>query len=163
MSRHSKLVAASPGINLPSWASLTCAELLALSTGTRTETERAVAARVAEEAATNLLASASASASSATLASASYRYEAPDPDVMVTFRASLALAAARANALDWWCVPPLTSPPASPMARIYVPPPARWGKKHRAVAPKHTTTNDHPACCDDIEDPRAPEAWDPCG
>lgn len=110
----------------------------------------------------SITASITASSGSITVP-ATYRYEAPDPDVMVIFRASLALAAARANALDWWCVPPLTSPPASPVARTYVPPPARWGKKHRAVAPKHTTTNDHPACCDDIEDPRAPEAWDPCG
>lgn len=225
MSRHSKLVAASPGINLPSWASLTCAELLALSTGTKTE--RAVAALVAEEAAIDLL------------PSTSYKHVAPESDVMETFSASL--AAARA---EDWCVPPLTSPPASPMARIYVPPPGRLNKKkHRAVAQKHTTNaeswkqfqaasnggqahvrfqafafgkdqqvvgrlrlkppitgnshtdlvsrlvydamisgvnttakvtwtaasadgdeeEDHPAWCDEIEDPRAPEAWDPCG
>jgi hypothetical protein len=171
-----------------------------------------------------------------------YKHEAPDSDVMETFRASLAaLAAARA---DDWCVPPLTSPPASPVARKYVPPPARWSKKRQAAsasAPKHTTNaaawkqlqaasnggqahvqfqafefgkdrkvvgrlqppitgNSHtdlvsdlvfdamisgvdttakvvwttasadgkeeegyPASCDEIEDPRAPEAWDPCG
>lgn len=223
MSRHSNLVAASSGINLPSWASLTCAELLALSTGTKTE--RAVAALVAEEAAINLL------------PSTSYKHVAPNTNAMETFRASLA-----ATRAEDWCVPPLTSPPASPVARIYVPPPGRLNKKkHRAVAPKHTTNaeswkqlqaasnggqapvrfqafefgrnkqvvgrlqppktgnshtdlvsdlvydalisgvnttvkvvwtaasadgdeeEDHPAWCDEIEDPRAPEAWDPCG
>ena len=66
---------------------------------------------------------------------ATYVHVAPDPDVMETFLASL--AAARANVLDW-CVPPPTSPPASPVARIYVPPPARSSKKRQA-APKHTT------------------------
>jgi len=129
MSRQSKLLAASSGVNLPSWASLNCTELLALPTGTKTECAIAaalVAEEAAQETATNLLASAP-----------TYKREAPDPIVMETFLESL--AAARANKAKDWCV--------------------AW----TAASADGDEEEDHPAWCDEIEDPRAPEAWDPRG